>query len=334
MLRTRQVRRLPARFGESAERYPWAAFLLRRGLRLIISLWIVVTASFAMIRLIPGNPVRAALDLTASPALVAAKEHDLYLDRSMLTQYWHYLSHLAHGDFGTSLVTNEQVGTMIRERLPNTLGIAFLAFAVVLLLAFPAGLFAAIHTRGGRHPRAELGFTSSMSVLGSVPDFVLAAGLVAGLAVAWPVFPVAGKDGPSSYVLPVLALAVTPAAGLARIVRVEALRILGEDYIRTARSKRLPSKVIYLRHAAPNMITASLTIAGNLLPSLVAGTVLIETVFAWPGLGSTIAQSVIDQDYFVVQAMVLILGLSVLAVNFVIDLLLAVLDPRSTIKES
>lgn len=329
-----RVRSLTWTVNRLAARYPWTAFCSRRAVRLVVSLYIVITASFAMIRLIPGDPVRAALGVNASPSLIAAKKHQLGLDQPMIIQYGRYLRDLAHGDFGTSLVTNEPVGTLIREGLPNTLLIAVLAFVLVLVVAFPIGLLAAIHTRAGRHRRLELVFTGSTSILGSLPGFVLAEGLVAAFAVELPLFPVAGKSGASSYVLPVVALGLPAAAMLTRIVRIEALRVLGEDFIRTARSKRLTSRIVYVRHAAPNMVTASLTIAGNLLPSLIAGTVLVENVFAWPGLGTTIANSVVNQDYYVVQAVVLILGAIILAVNFLVDALLALLDPRSTIRES
>jgi peptide/nickel transport system permease protein len=155
---------------------------------------------------------------------------------------------------------------------------------------------------------------------------------VFGVTLGWA--PVAGRSGPGSYVLPVAALAVGPAAALARIVRVETLAVLQADYIRTARAKRLPARLVYFRHALPNALTATVTIGGLLLSSLIAGTVLVENVFAWPGLGSTIVQSILAKDYPVVQGVVLVYGLGVLLVNLAVDVALALLDPRSTIRES
>src|SRR6478609_7161834 len=166
--------------------------------------------------------------------------------------------------------------------------------------------------------------TASLAVLAFL--VAIAAAIPLGVGVA-----VAGRDGASSYVLPVLALAIGPAAVLARIVRVEMLSVLEADYIRTARAKRLPALRINLRHALPNAVTATLTIGGMLLASMVAGTVLVENVFAWPGLGSTIVQSIVTKDYPVVQGTVLVYGLGVLLINTVVDVALAVLDPRSTI---
>lgn len=307
---------------------------MRRCYRLAVSLFVVLTATFAMIHLIPGDPVRAALGQTASPALVASRKHLLGLDRPLLHQYLHYISGLFTGNLGTSIITNQPVGPLIAARLPSTLELAVLAFAVVVLIAYPLGLLLAIRTYDDRRQRTELAFTTVTSVIGTVPEFVLAAGLVSALGVAVRVFPAAGQSGPASYVLPVTALSLGPAVLLARVVRVEAVHVLSEDYIRTARGKRLTARVLYLRHALPNMVTGSLTIAGNLLPGLIAGTVLVENVFAWPGLGTEIADSVIQQDYAVVQAVVLVLATTVLVVNFVIDIALALLDPLSTVRES
>ncbi|WP_348534373.1 ABC transporter permease [Kitasatospora sp. GP82] len=314
-------------------RHPWTAFCVRRSARLVLSLGVVLTASFAMIRLVPGDPVRAALGVDAPPALVAARRHQLGLDQPFLAQYRHYLGGLLHGDMGASLITGTPVAELVRTRLPATLDIALPAFLVTLAVALPCGLVAAVHTRDGRRPRAELAFTAVTAGLASVPDFVLAAGLSALLAVGLELLPVAGTAGAESFVLPVLALSLAPTAVLARVVRVEALKVLAEDYMRTARGKRLSPARRYLRHAAPNMATAALTVAGSLLPAMIAGTVLVEKVFAWPGIGSAMAQSVVAQDYPVVQAMVLILGTTVLLAGLLVDGLLALLDPRSAIRE-
>ncbi|MEV7864027.1 ABC transporter permease [Streptomyces hirsutus] len=322
------------RLAAVARRHPWPVFCCRRAVRLLVSLFLVVTGSFTMIRLIPGDPVRAALGVDADPALVAAERQELGLDQDLLTQYRNWLADLTHGRLGTSLVTGEPVAELMRTRLPATLEIAVLAFLCVLVVALPGGLLAAVLTRDGRRPRGEAAFTAATAVLAGLPDFVLAAGLTAGLAVGLRLFPVAGTTTPASYVLPVLALALAPAAALTRIVRVETLKVLGEDYLRTARAQRLPALRIHLRHAAPNMLTASLTVAGGLLPAMIAGTVLVEKVFAWPGVGSAIAQSVVAQDYPVVQAAVIVLGSAVLVMNVIVDAALALLDPRSALRES
>ena len=313
---------------------PWARFAVRRGGRLLVSLWVLVTASFLMIHLIPGDPVRGSLGPTAPAALVAARRASLGLDDPLWVQYLHYLRGVVTGDLGTSLTSRLPVSQVIGQRLPATVQMAVLAFLVALLIAVPLGVLMGVLTRGGRRRRGELVFSATSVVVGSIPEFLLGVGLVYVFGVTLGAFPVAGRDGASSYVLPVLALALGPAAALARIMRVEMLTVLQTDYVRTARAKRLPAPRVYLRHALPNALTSTITLGGMLLSALVAGTVLVENVFAWPGLGSTIVQSIVSKDYPVVQGIVLVYGAGVLIVNLAVDVVLALLDPRSTIRES
>lgn len=314
-------------------RRPWMSFLWWKILRFAASLWVLITASFLMIHLVPGDPVRAALGVDAPPNLVAERRRLLGLDNPLWQQYLDYIAGLTRGDLGTSTLSRLPVADTVADRLPATLEIALLSFAVVMALAVPLGLITAVHTRGGRHRGTELGFTATTALLASVPEFLLAVGLVYVFAVELNWLPVAGRDGPSSFVLPVLALSLGSVGALARVVRVEILAVLEQDYIRTARAKRLPAHLIYLRHALPNALTGCLTLGGMLLMGLIVGSVLVENVFAWPGLGTTIVQSILQRDYPVVQAVVLVYGTGVLLVNLGVDVLLAVLDPRSTIGE-
>lgn len=316
-----------------ASSHPWVRFAVRRLGRLLVSLWVLVTASFLMIHLIPGDAVRAALGPTAPAELVASTREDMGLDDPLLTQYLHYLQNLVTGDLGTSIVSRLPVSDVVAQRLPATLQLAGLAFLVAVLIAVPLGVTMGVLTRRGHGRRTELAFTTSSVVIGTIPDFLVGVGLVYvfGVELGW--LPVAGNDTPSAYVLPVLALAIGPAAILSRIIRVEMVAVLQADFVRTARAKRLPSRTVYLRHALPNALTASLTLGGLLLSAMVAGTVLVENVFAWPGLGSTIVSSILNKDYQVVQAIVLVYGAGVLIVNTLVDVALAVLDPRSMIRE-
>jgi peptide/nickel transport system permease protein len=313
---------------------PWVGFVLRRLRRLLVSLWVLVTAAFFMIHLIPGDPVRASLGATAPQELVEARREALGLNDPLWQQYVDYLRNLLTGDWGSSMTTDVAVSQIIADRLPATVEIAAYAFVVIMLISLPVGVLMAALTRGGRGRRTELAFTSSSVVVAAIPDFLLAVGLVYtfGVSLGW--VPVAGKSTIESYILPVLALAIGPTAVLARIVRVEMLTVLDADYIRTARAKRLPARWIYLRHALPNAVTTTLTVGGLLLGGLVAGTVLVENVLAWPGLGSTIVSSILSKDYPVVQGIVLVYGVGVLVINLVVDVALALLDPRSAIRES
>jgi peptide/nickel transport system permease protein len=313
--------------------HPMLWFLVRRLGRLVVSLLVLLTLSFAMIHLIPGDPVRAALGPNAPLDLIRQRRHELWLDRPLATQYVHYLRGVATGDFGTSFVSNLPVSDIIATRLPNSARLAGLAFVVIMVLAVPLGMAGAVLTRDGRRRGTELLFTSGTGLLAMVPDFLLGVGLVYVFGVTLKWFPVAGQAGPSSYVLPVCALTIGTIAALARIVRVEMIKVMGEDYIRTARSKRLPARLVYLRHALPNMLTATLTIGGLVLTGLIGGTVLVENVFSWPGLGTTVVDSVVQQDFALAQAVMVLLGAAVLLANLVVDLLLGVLDPRSVIRE-
>ena len=322
----------PARLGRWTDN-AWARFAVRRTGRLIVSVWVLITASFLMIHVIPGDPVRAALGPTAPADLVRARRASLGLDDPLLTQYLHYLRGVFTGDLGTSMTTQLPVSELISQRLPATLVLATLAFLTAVAIAIPVGAVMGALTRGGRARRSELAFTSTSMVLGTIPEFLLGVVLVYVFAVNLGWFPVAGRGGPSSYVLPVLSLAVAPAAALARILRVDMVSVLQADFVRTARAKRLPAAAIYLKHALPNALTASLTLCGLLLSSLVAGTVLVENVFAWPGLGSTIVASILDKDYPTVQGIVLVYGAGVLVINLLVDVALALLDPRSVIRE-
>jgi peptide/nickel transport system permease protein len=324
---------VPAPLADPARTRPWVRFGLRRGGRLLVSLWVLVTASFAMIHLIPGDPVRGALGPTAPAALVEARRHALGLDDPITTQYLHYLKGLFTGDLGTSLSSQLPVADVVAQRLPATLLLAVFAFLAAVVVAIPLGVAMGVLTRRGHGRRTELAFTTTSIVVATVPDFLIGVGLVYvfGIRLGW--LPVAGNDTASAYLLPVVSLAIGPAAILARIVRVEMVGVLEADFVRTARAKRLPARTVYLGHALPNAVTAALTLGGLLLSALVAGTVLVENVFAWPGLGSTIVQSILTKDYPVVQAIVLVYGAGVLLVNIVVDVALALLDPRSTIRE-
>jgi peptide/nickel transport system permease protein len=298
---------------------------------MFVSLFVLLTLAFAMIHLIPGDPVRGALGLRASPALVKQRRAELYLDHPLPQQYLHYLHGLFTGDLGMSTVYDLPVAQLIRERLPNSAAIAGIAFVVIMVVSVPLGMLAAVLTRDGRGRKTELGFTTVTGVFATVPEFVLGVGLVYlfGIKLEW--FPVAEKQGLPSYVLPVAALSIGSIAALARIVRAETLHVLGEDYVRTARGKRLPARILYLRHVLPNMLTATLTLGGLLLSGLVGGTVLVEAVFDWPGIGATVVDSVKAQDFALAQAVMVLLGAVVLVVNLVVDLLLITLNPQSTL---
>lgn len=311
----------------------WVRFAIRRFGILVLSVWLLVTFAFGMIHLIPGDPVRAALGFTADPALVAARRAELGLDKPLIVQYWSYLGQLVRGDFGVSLQNRLPVSQVISDRLPNTLALAGSSFVVTLLIAVPLGVGMAILTQYGRRRGTELGYTTLAMVLAAIPEFLLAVVLVYLFAVKFHLLPIAGKTGFSSFVLPVAAMSLGSAAAISRIVRVEMLAVIGQDFVRTARAKRLRPSRIYLRHALPNAMTATLTLSGLLLSGLVAATVIVESIFAWPGLGPTMVSSILSKDYPMIRAIVLVYGSLVLLINLVVDIVLAIVDPRSAIRK-
>lgn len=297
-------------------------------------MFVLSTFAFLVIHLVPGDPVRAGLGLSAPLELVEARRTALGLNDPLPIQFLNYWAGLFSGDWGTSMSSGLPVTQILGDRLPETLKLAVLALIVVIIISIPLGLVMAVVTQGGRKRGAELGFTSISTIIGSIPEFLLAVGLVYVFAVSLGLLPIAGRAGLDSYLLPVAALALGPAASMARIVRVETLSVLDADFLRTARAKRLRPWLVYFRHAMPNALTATLTLGGLLLTSLIAGTVLVENVFAWPGLGTTIVQSISEKDYPLVQGIVLVYGALVLIINLLVDVLLSLLDKRSTIRES
>jgi peptide/nickel transport system permease protein len=310
-----------------------AGQILHRVLRLALSLAALATVSFLLIHLTPGDPARTSLGLLAPQPLVEARRQELGLDRPLLEQYVAYLGHLARGDLGVSFVDRQPVAQVLGERLPATLALAAGALAVVLVAGVGGGLAAAALTWRGRRPLLDTAFNAASGVLTAMPEFVSAVALSAGFGVLLAWLPVAGQAGAASYVLPILALALGPSAAMARVVRVEGLRVLEQDYMRAARAKRLGALRLYLVHVLPNCLTATLTVAGLILGGLVAGTVLVESVFAWPGVGSAIVLAITQKDYPLTQGVILALGGLVLLINFLVDLLIALLDPRSALGE-
>lgn len=312
---------------------PRTAFLLRRLWRLVLSLAVVVVASFFLIHLVPGDPVRAALGPSASPEMVATISAQLGLDQPILQQFTNYVAGLFRGDFGVSIRSHRPVAEIIGQRFPTTLALAVWAFVIAVIGALPVGIAAAVATRSGRSRGLGMTISGLLGILIAIPAFLLAVGLVALFAVQLGWLPAAGWGTIPQAVLPVLALALGPLAYLARIVQVEMVAVLDMTYMTTARSKRLPVRLLHLRHALPNIVTATLTIGGMILAGLTAATVLIETIFAIPGMGTTMVSAVGAKDYPVVQGVVIVYALIVLGINLIVDVILATVDPRSSITE-
>ena len=307
-------------------------YLARRVAATLAVLWGVSVGVFALIHLVPGDPVRLALGTRYDPATYAALRHRAGLDRPLLSQYLHWLGGALHGDLGISFRSEDPVSSVIGERLPATMSLALAAIAVALLIAVPLGLLSALRP----HSAFDRAATVLSQVGISVPDFwlgILAILVLAG-SLGW--FPAGGyvplTEDPARWfghlVLPALTVGVVSGAVLTRFVRASALEVMSEDHVRTARAKGLPERTILRRHVLRNAAVPVLTVAGIQLAYLLSGVVVVEIVFSWNGLGQLALQSVQSRDYPVLQGAVLLFALVFLVVNLVVDLLYATLDPR------
>jgi peptide/nickel transport system permease protein len=308
----------------------WGRFVGGRLLALVLVTVGLVIATFSMVRLVPGDPTIAAAGITVTPAERAAVSHQLGLDRPFFSQLGSYTDGLLHGNLGKSFVTGQPVTSIISQRIGSSLTLAAVALALSFLLAIPIGLAAAAYTAEGRHPRTDAVFTGVTSVFGALPQFLVATFLAFIFAVWLKVLPVAGSTPPlQSLILPAVAVALAPTAILARVVRSETLNVLAQDYIRTVRSKRLPTRLVYFRHVLPNVLTTALTLGGVVFSSIIAGAVIVENVFSRNGIGTVLVGSVQTHDYQVVQGTILVLGLIVVVVNTLVDVSIGIIDPKS-----
>lgn len=309
----------------------WPRFVAERVLGLALVLIVLSLATFSMVRLLPGDPavyIASAGGAEATQDQIEAVRKETGLDKPFLTQFGSYFGGVITGDFGQSFTREEPVSAMIGRSIGPSLRLTLVTIGLIILVSIVGGMLLAHLTKENRRPRLEVGFTATTSVVGAIPDFFLATVLVFVFAVSLGWLPAAGDDGVSTLVLPALALAIPPSAILMRIVRVETLNVLAQEYVRTARSKRLHEVRVYFRHLLPNVLTAALTIAGLIFASVIGGAVVIETLFARPGLGSTLVDAVHGRDYPVIQASVIVLGLVVVLINAIVDILLAIADPR------
>jgi peptide/nickel transport system permease protein len=279
---------------------------------------------FLLVHLIPGDPVEIMLGESASVADREVLRAALGLDKPVLTQFYNYLSGLLQLDLGTSIHFRRPVSELLLERLPATGLLAAATLAVSMALAFPLGVIAAIRRNTG-WDSAAMGF----SMLGaSIPNFWLGPILILvfSLWLGW--FPVSGRDGFVSVVLPAVTLGTGLAAVLSRMVRSSMLEVLGEDYMRTARAKGLAPHRVVLRHGLRNALLPVITLLGLQLGALLAGAVITETVFSWPGVGLLTIESIQSRDYPVLQACVLLISATYVLVNLLTDIVYAFIDPR------
>jgi peptide/nickel transport system permease protein len=284
----------------------------------------VLLLTFLLVHLVPGDPVEVMLGESATVADRTQLRAELGLDRPLAAQFAAYLGKLAHGDFGRSIHTHQPISALLAERVPATARLALLALAFALMIGLPLGIAAALHHR--RWP--DSGATLFALTLSAMPHFWLGPlfMLVFALWLGW--LPVSGMEEAASVVLPALTLASGLAAILTRMTRASLLEVLHEDFVRTARAKGLPERVVVLRHALKAALLPVVTVVGLQLGSLLAGAVITETVFGWDGVGRLLVESIEKRDYPITQACVLVIALSYVLINLATDLIYARLDPR------
>ncbi|MCU1685628.1 MAG: dipeptide/oligopeptide transporter permease [Amycolatopsis sp.] len=306
--------------------------IVRRLAILLVSVFTASVVVFAFMAILPGDPAQVALGVNATPELLAKTRHAFGTDRPLITQYLDWMGGITHGDFGRSYVTGDAIGPQLIDRLGVTLWLVGAGMVVALVIALPLGTLAAV-----RHRKASGTAISGLSQLGvAIPAFIAAILLVQIFAVQLRWLPSGGWTPPDQnlgewirgLILPALSLGLVQGAVMTRYVRSAVLDTLGQDYLRTARSKGLRPYQALFRHGLRNASVPVVTVLGLQLATLLIGAVVVERVFVLPGLGSLLLDSVSSRDLLTVQGIVLVLVVAVLLVNFVVDLLYTVLDPR------
>jgi peptide/nickel transport system permease protein len=304
-------------------------FVFRRLLLLIPTAVGVTIIAFFMIHLIPGDPARTILGIHATPQAIAILHRQWGLDRPLPDQYWLFMDRLLHGNLGQSLYYGVPVTGLITSRLPATLWLIIYAAVIAVVISVPLAMIAASRKDGIRDH-----IVRAVPLLGlGLPAFWLALILQSELGVKYRLFPVSGYGVGvlghlHSMFLPSLTVAVALCPVVIRALRASMLNVLGADYITTARAKGVPGHRLFVRHVLRNAVIPAVTVLGINIGFLIGGTLIVEQVFAIPGIGSLMIQSIFDRDFPVVQGVALVFGIMVVLVNLLTDMAYAALDPR------
>src|SRR5438876_3027679 len=298
--------------------------ILRRMAYTLPVIWLVVSTVFLLIHFVPGDPIQQMLGEGAAAGDIEAARHAYGLDVPLGQQYLNYWKGVLHGDLGKSLLFPQGVTCLIAKRYPFTLQLTLASLFVAVVLAIPAGVRSA-----RRRNRWDDRVLSVVSLFGrSFPNFALGPVLILFFAIELRWLPVSGSGTFAHLVLPAITMGGALAAILTRMVRTSMLEELGQDYIRTARAKGLPERTVVYRHALRNAMLPVLTVLGLQFGALLAGAIVTEKIFSWPGIGRLTVDAIGNRDYFLVQGCILAIGLTYVMVNFLTDLLYSVANPR------
>ena len=289
---------------------------------MIVTLWVVFTVSFFLMRAVPGGPFDSERNLP--PEIEANMMRRYHLDDSLWKQYWRQLSNIARGDLGDCFRRDLPVDRYIREGLPVSAALGLFALVFSMLLGITAGIVSAVY----RGSVSDLTLRSVATVGIALPNFV-----IAGLAIIWfvflfPVFPAAGWGSVRQLILPAFCLGAPYAAYVARIMRTSMLDVLSQDYIRTARAKGLTQRQVVLRHALPGALLPIMSFLGPATAGILTGSLVVERIFYIPGLGSHFVQAALDRDYTLAMGLVLLYTVLLYTMNVLVDISYALLDPR------
>jgi len=298
-------------------------FIIIRLLQTVVALIGISILIFVLVRA-SGDPTMLFRSALSTEEDIARIRADLGLDKPVLEQYWIFVTDLAHGDLGESLIKRRPVTEMIVERMPNTLSLALSSFAVSMLLALVLGVLAA--TRRDTFLDNGVKF---LAILGqALPGFWVAIMAILAFSVYWQLLPPAGTGTPAHFVLPVATLVLFMLPGMMRLVRSSMLDVLDSEYIKLARIKGLPERMIVWKHALRNALIAPLTTAGMIFALLITGAVITENVFNWPGIGRLSIEALMERDFPVVQGITLMVAVLVLLINLFVDIMYAYIDPQ------
>lgn len=298
-------------------------YLMRYALQFVPVLLIISLIVFVLVYM-AGDPVALMLPDSATPAEIATLRESLGLNRPFLVQFWIFLTHICSGDFGMSFRYHADAMAVVLSRLPASIELGMLAMVFALAISIPLGIWSAIR----RNSSLDMLITGASVAGKAMPTFWLGLMLILIFAVKFRVFPVSGSGGLSHMILPAITLGGGTAAEIARLVRSNMIETLGQDYIRTARSKGLGDFAIIFRHAFKNCLNPVITMVTVQLPFLIGGSLITETVFAYPGVGQLLVQAVNARDMSVVEAGVFLIALIVIFMNMVGDVLYRVVDHR------
>lgn len=295
--------------------------------RLVMGIAIVLFVSilvFAIMQAMPGNPIDLMVDTRVSPERVAELEAQWGLDKPPVVQYFYWLGNILQGDFGMSVSMKQNVGDLIMQRLPYTLMLTGAALLIEYMIAIPLGLMAAVR----KDRLADKALTVGTIVLWSMPQFWLGVLLMFVFSITLGVLPLSGYSGFASLILPAFTLALPTLAQIFRLTRSEVLDVMRERYVMTARAKGIADKKVLIKHILRNALIPVTVMFFLSLPWLIGGAVVVENVFAWPGMGQMLWKAISKQDFMVVQGIIFVITILTVICNLIGDIISGILDPR------